>query len=111
MFEELNKVKRTVREGINTRELEFRPLADFVGQTVAVDGYFFTTSKFGKQVVVVGNGYNINMPKRAVATFEAVDSNDFMVKGILEGHMKIVDIYPVHTDNGNDTVSYTFKDC
>lgn len=111
MFNELNAGRRTVKEGIDTKNYIFKPLKDFCGQTIKVDGYFFTNSKYGKQVVVVGNGCNINMPKRAVETFEAIHNNDFMVKAVLDGKLEIIDIKEIHTDKGNDTVSYTLHDC
>lgn len=110
MFNELNKGKRTVREGINTKEQPFRKLEDFVGQTILVDGYFFTTGKFGKQCVVVGNGYNINMPKRAVALFEAIDANEPMLKAVLDGKLELIDIAPFKSDKGNDTTTFTLHD-
>lgn len=110
MFGELNKGKRTVREGINTKELAFVPLADYIGQTIKVDGYFFTNSKYGKQVVVVGCRSNINMPKRAVQVFEAIDANPEMVAAVLAGKLGITDIKLYHSDNGNDTISFVLAD-
>lgn len=111
MFNELNSGRRTVKEGIDTKNYNFLPLKNFIGQTVKVDGFFFTNSKYGKQVVVVGNGANINMPKRAVETFEAIYNNEDMVKAVLEGHLELIDIKDIKTDKGNDTVGYTLHDC
>lgn len=111
MFNELNAGRRTVKEGIDTKNYEFKPLKDFVGKTIKVDGYFFTNSKYGKQVVVVGNGCNINMPKRATEVFEAIHNDDAMIKAILDGKLEIIDIQPFATDKGNDTVTYTLHDC
>lgn len=111
MFDKLNNKRVTVREDINTENMEFKPIKDFVGQTIKVDGFFFTTGgHYGKQVVVVGNGYLINMPKRAVETFEQVANNDDMLNAVLGGHMIITDIKPIKTRNG-DSTGYTFKDC
>lgn len=111
MFNELNNGRRTVREGIDTKKYDFVPLRDFIGKVIKVDGFFFTNSKYGKQVVVVGNGFNINMPKRATEVFEAIQNNDDMIKAVLDGHLEIIDIENFATDKGNDTVTYTLHDC
>lgn len=108
MFNELNNV-HTVREGINTKELEFKPLSDFIGKTIKVDGFFFTVGKYGRQVVVVGNGYNINMPKRAVRTFDSIYNNDFMLQAVLKGKLELVDIEQKETKQGSTTL-YTLHD-
>ena len=113
MFNELNKSHaRTVKEGVDTDAMEFAGLKEFVGKTIKVDGFFFTTSgKYGKQVVVVGNGYKINMPKRAVETFESIAANEFMLKAVLDGKLELINITPVTAKNGNDTVAYELHDC
>lgn len=111
MFDKLNTKRQTVREGIDTDNMEFKPIRDFVGQDIKVDGFFFTTGgHYGKQVVVVGNGYLINMPKRAVETFEQVVNDEVMLKAVLAGKMMITDIKPIQTKNG-DSTGYVFKDC
>lgn len=109
MFNELNNVQ-TIKEGINTKELEFVPLKEFCGKTVKVDGFFFTVGKYGRQVVVVGNGYNINMPQRAVRTFDAIYNNDFMLSAVLKGKLEIINIETKDTKNGNTTTLYELHD-
>ena len=103
MFNELNNIQ-TVREGINTKEQEFKPLSDFCGKTIRVDGFFFTVGKYGRQVVVVGNGYNINMPKRAVRTFDAIFNNEFMLSAVLKGKLEIINIEQKETKQGSTTI-------
>lgn len=110
MFNELNRGKATVKEGINTRDYLFVSLKNFIGKHVKVDGFFFTNGRYGKQVVVVGEGYNINMPKRATETFEIIYNDDVKLKAVLDGHLMLTDIRELHTDNGNDTVTYTLTD-
>lgn len=110
MFESLNTYRNTVREGIDTSEMEFVPLKNFCGKKINVDGFFFNESKYGKQVVVVGSGYLINMPKRAVTQFEEIERNPEMLKAMLEGHLRIEKIMMVDTRNGS-TAAYEFKDC
>lgn len=109
MFNELNKFRDTVREGIDTSNMEFKSLKEFCGHEIDVDGFFFNDSKFGKQVVVVGEGYLINMPARAVEAFEKIAENEDMLKAVLKGHLGLVDIHMIETKNGT-TVAYTFKD-
>ncbi len=110
MFNELNtKGKNTVKEGIDTSDMDFRPLKDFVGKRIKVDGFFFTNGNYGKQVVVVGNGYLINMPARAVEQFEKIYENDEMLEAVLDGNLVIVDIEPLETRNGS-TTAYTLDD-
>lgn len=112
MFNELNKqFANTVKDGIDTDSMDFAPLSDFIGKTIKVDGFFLTKSKYGEQVVVVGNGYKINMPKRATETFKSIRSNEFMLKAVLDGKLEIINITPVKAKNGNDTVAYELHDC
>lgn len=110
MFNELNGNTRVLKDGINTDTMDFVPLKDFCGLEVLVDGYFFTMGRYGKQVVVVGAGSLINMPARAMETFEKIDSNEDMKKAILEGHLKLTGIKIGNTRNGTTTF-YTLSDC
>lgn len=111
MFNEMNVTRNTVREGINTDAMEFRPLKDYIGTEIRVDGFFFTTKgKYGKQVVVVGNGSLINMPKRAVEVFEKIANDDVMLQAVLDGHLKLTDLKTIETKNGK-TTAYTLTDC
>ena len=109
MFDSLNKFRKTVMDGVDTSEMEFKPLKDFCGKVVNVNGFFFTDGKFGKQVVVVGNGYLINMPQRAVESFEEIESDEDMLNAVLDGKLAIRDIHMIDTKNGV-TVAYKFAD-
>lgn len=106
-FNKLNK-RSTVREGIDTQEMDFKPLKVFCGQKIKCDGFFFTDGKYGKQVVVVGNGCLINMPTRAVEQFEEIAENAEAVDAVLAGHLMIKDIKMIDTRNGN-TTAYTLN--
>lgn len=111
MFNELNTHIATVREDVNTNDMEFKSLKEFVGQEIKVDGFFFSEAgKYGKQVVVVGNGYLINMPKRAVEVFETIKEDSAKVKAVLEGHLKLVNLKMIEAKEGI-TVAYTLADC
>lgn len=108
MFEKLNR-RSTVMDGVDTQEMEFKPLKDFCGTKIEVRGFFFTEGRFGTQVVVVGNGYLINMPKRSVEQFEAIANDDKMLDGLLAGKLVIKNIKMLDTKNGQ-TVAYDFAD-
>lgn len=111
MFEQYNmQFKRTVKEGIETDNMEYRALKDFIGKTIVVDGYFFNDKgKFGRQLVLVGNGYLINMPTRCVETFEEIDKDDSKIEAILKGHLALVNIEMKVTTNGTTTI-FDYKD-
>ena len=109
MFKELNS-KKTIKEGIDLEKMEFIKLKELAGQTIKVDGFFFTDGRYGRQLVVVGNGYKINMPARAVSQFEDIKTDDEKVKAILEGHLIITDIEETKTKNGKTTL-YSLDDC
>lgn len=104
-FGNLNK-RSTVREGINTQDMEFKPLKEFCGQRIKCDGFFFTDGKYGRQVVVVGNGYLINMPSRAVEQFDEIAQNNDAMDEVLKGHLVLKDIKLIDTRNGQ-TTAYT----
>ena len=108
MFEKLNNnnYTRTVKDGIDLQSMEFVKLEAMAGQTVYVDGFFFTVGDYGKQVVVIGNGYKINMPQRAVEQFEAIMKDDEMLEAVLNGGLKIVNIVRL-----KKTTGYTLADC
>lgn len=108
-FDKFNKGQATVREGINTRDMEFRPLKDFVGREIVVDGFFFTEGKYGEQVVVVGAGYLINMPERATEEFKDMKADKEALELILSGKLKLVNLHMIDTKNGT-TVAYTYAD-
>lgn len=108
MFEQLNKDKiRTVKEGIDTSKMEFVPLKNFVGKTVKVDGFFFTKSKFGEQVVVVGEGVLINIPKRYTEEFKSIRDKADLLAAVLNGQLSLGDIKEIDSKNGK-TVAFEF---
>lgn len=109
MFEKFNQFTNTVKEGIDLQSMEFTPLKSFIGQTVVVDGFFFTNGRYGKQLVVVGNGYKINMPAREVKTFEAFMEDASLMNAIFNGGLALVDIREKSTKNGT-TVVFKYAD-
>lgn len=110
MFEKYNKGITTIKEGIVLENLPFKPLKEFIGKDVKVDGFFFTNGTYGKQVVVVGDGAKINMPARAVEQFEEIANRPEEVDAILEGHCLMTNIKFIKTKNGQ-TTGYSLADC
>ena len=110
MFNEYN-YKSTVREGINTDAMDFIPIKNLVGrQEIRVDGFFFTQGRYGEQVVVVGNGYKINIPSRNTEIFHKIASDPEQLNAVLTGHLKLTNIRMKNTKNGTTTI-FDFEDC
>ena len=109
MFEDLNKNEsiKTVRDGIETDGMKFVPLKDFLGKSIKVDGFFFTKSKYGEQVVVVGEGSLINIPKRYVEQFKAIRDNKEKLEAVLAGKLSLGNITAIDSKNGK-TVIFDF---
>lgn len=111
MFKDLNKTTRnTIKEGIDLTALNFVKLREFIGQTIIVDGFFFTNGDYGKQIVVVGNGYKINLPARYVEAFEQIQESDEMIEAMFTGHMALTNIRDIKTKQGF-TTAFDFADC
>lgn len=108
MFEGHNKESiRTVKEGINTEGMEFVKLADYIGKTIKVDGFFFTKSKYGEQAVVVADGKLINVPKRYTDDFKEIRDNKEELAAVLEGKLSLGNIKEIDSKNGK-TVIFDF---
>lgn len=106
MFESLNK-KRTVMEGVDTQEMEYKKLKEFKNSKISVRGFFFTESSMsGRQVVVVGDKYLINMPKRAIEQFETIQNTPEMLTAVLNGGLTIEVHDEQVTRGGNKTILY-----
>lgn len=111
MFNELNNQVRTIKEGVNLENMEFKKLREFIGSEIKVDGFYITSGGlYGDSCVVIGNGYKINMPKRAVKQFKDIKENQEMLNAVLQGHLKLVDIKTVSTPKGIAVV-YNLADC
>lgn len=111
MFEKFNKgYARTVKEGLDTSDWKYKKLKECVGETIHVQGFFFTKGRFGNCLVVVGDNILINMPERAVTMFEEIRSTPEMLKAVLDGHLMITNIAPKEAKNGN-TVTFDLVDC
>ena len=106
MFGELNK-KSTVREGINTSNMEFKKLREFIGAYVNPVGFFITEGKFGEQAVVVTEDCLINMPSYATETFKNLSAEQ--IEAIRDGKMMITDI-AVKEIHGKECTVFRYAD-
>lgn len=111
-FASLNQAsKKTIRDGINLDEMkDFIKLDQYIGKELLVDGFFFTKSKYGEQVVIVADGHKINIPKRFTADFQGIRDNDEALKQVIEGHLKLVNIRALDAKEGK-TVTFDYADC
>lgn len=106
MFGELNK-KSTVREGIDTSNMEFKKLREFIGSIVNPVGFFITDGKFGEQAVVVTEDCLINMPSYATETFKNLSA--VQIDAIKDGKMIITDI-AVKEIHGRECTVFRYAD-
>ena len=106
MFGELNK-RSTVREGIDTSNMEFKKLRDFIGAYVNPVGFFITDGKFGEQAVVVTENCLINMPSYATETFKNLTAEQ--IDAIKDGKMMITDI-AVKEIHGKEGTVFRYAD-
>ncbi|MCQ2053075.1 MAG: hypothetical protein MJZ03_03985 [archaeon] len=108
-FAKLNKAAKTVADGIDTSKMEFVALKDQCGKEFILKGFFFTTGKYGREIVVVTDDVLINIPKRYVEQFEAIKADPDMLEALLDGKCKITNIKMGDTSNGK-TVFFDFAD-
>lgn len=109
LFEKFNRgTNGVIKEGTKLEEMQFKKLKEFKGETLNVEGYFFTNGDYGKQVCVIANGYKINLPTRAVETFERIDADAESKQGVIDGRMLIINIDETKTKKGT-TTTFEFK--
>ena len=106
MFGELNK-KSTVKEGIDTSNMEFKKLREFIGSTVNPVGFFITEGKFGEQAVVVTEDCLINMQSYSTETFKNLSAEQ--IDAIKDGKMIITDI-AVKEIHGKECTVFRYAD-
>lgn len=103
LFEKLNQNVRTVKSDVDLSSMPFKPIKDYIGQDIEVCGFFFTEGRFGKQVVVVGNGAKINIPSRYVKQFELIQETPEMLQAVLDGQLVLRNVKASNTRNGSTT--------
>ena len=107
-FENLNRSKKTMKESINLDTMTFVNIKDYIGKDLPVDGFFFTTSKFGEQVVICSGDKKVNIPSRYVDTFKQIRDDDDALNSLLEGHLALTNIHALDSKNGK-TTAFDFK--
>ena len=108
-FSSLNSAsKKTVRDGISTRDLPEAKLAEFEGKELIVDGFFINTGKKGDWVVVIADGKKISMPSQYTDQFKAIKDNSEALADVLAGKLKLTNIRPYETKAGNKTYLVDF---
>ena len=106
MFGELNKTL-TVKEGINTSNMEYYKLREFVGKTVNPVGFFFSNGLYGQNVTLVTENCLINMPSYAIDTFKNLSAEQ--IDAIKDGKMIITDI-EVKEIHGRECTVFRYAD-
>lgn len=108
-FSSLNSAsKKTVRDGISTKELPDAKLAEYEGKELIVDGFFINTGKKGDWVVVIADGKKISMPSQYTDQFKAIKDNAEALADVLAGKLKLTNIRPYETKAGNKTYLVDF---
>lgn len=108
-FSTLNSAsKKTVRDGISTKDLPEAKLADFVGKELIVDGFFINSGKKGDWVVVIADGKKVSMPSQYTEQFKEIKNNADALADVLAGKLKLTNIRPYETKAGNKTFLVDF---
>lgn len=108
-FSSLNSTsKKTIREGISTKDLPGVKLSDYVGKEIIVDGFFINKGKKGEWVVVIADGKKISMPSQYTDQFKTIRDNQEALDQVLAGKLKLTNIRPYETKAGNNTYLVDF---
>ena len=108
-FSSLNQAsKKTVREGITTKDLPEAKLSEYEGKEIIVDGFFINSGKKGDWVVIITDGKKISMPSQYTDQFKAIKDNSEALDDVLAGKLKLVNIRPYETKAGNKTFLVDF---
>lgn len=95
--------KKTVRDGISTKELPEVKISDFIGKEIPVDGFFINSGKNGDWVVVITDGKKVSMPTQYTDQFKAIRDNDEALKAMMDGKLKLVNIRAYTTKEKRNT--------
>ena len=108
-FSSLNSAsKKTVRDGISTKDLPEAHLSDYVGKDIIVDGFFINSGKKGDWVVVITDGKKVSMPSQYTDQFKAIRDNAEALADVMAGKLKLTNIRPYETKAGNKTFLLDF---
>ena len=108
-FESMNHAKKTIKDGIDLDKMgDFVSWKEFIGQDIPVDGFFFTKTKYGEQVVIIGHDKKINIPKRFVDDFKKIRDNDEALDQVISGKLVLANVREIDSANGK-TGTFDYK--
>ena len=114
-FESMNHNKKTMKDGLNLDQMgDFVSWKNYIGQDISVEGFFFTKTKYGEQVVIVGHSTQIpenkkiNIPKRFADPFKQIRDNDEALERVIAGKLILANIRELDSENGK-TGTFDFK--
>ena len=114
-FESMNHNKKTMKDGLNLDQMgDFVSWKNYIGQDICVDGFFFTKTKYGDQVVIVGHSAQIpdikkiNIPKRFVEPFKQIRDNDEALEQVIAGKLVLANVRELDSENGH-TGTFDYK--
>ena len=101
--------KKTVRDGISTKDIPEAKIGEYVGKDIIVDGFFINSGKKGDWVVIISDGKKISsIPSQYTDTFKEIKADPDALTDVLAGKLKITNIRPYTTKYGNKTFLMDF---
>ena len=107
--------RATLPDTIDLREITYTKARDLVGEQfdpMILQGYFFKTGKYGKEITIVvdraGELLGVNIPNWYIKTFE--DLTDEEVAEILEGKQALESVEAFETQGGNTSYRINIVD-
>lgn len=108
-FENFNSNKKTMKDNINLDSMgDFVHIREYIGKELKVEGFFFTKSKYGEQVVIIADNKKINIPKRFTEDFKQIRDNAEALDDVLNDKLMLVNIRDLDAENGK-TVTFDYK--
>ena len=101
--------KKTVRDGIESKDLEKAKIGDYVGKDIPVDGFFINDGKNGEWVVVISEGKKIeSIPSQYLEQFKTIRNTPEALQDMMDGKLKLTNIRPYKTKAGKNTYLMDF---
>ena len=107
--------RETLLATIDLKEITFTKARDLAGEEfepMVLQGFFFKTGKYGKEITIVvdrdGESLGINIPNWYIKTFE--DLTDEEVKEILDGKQALESVEAFETQGGNTSYRINIVD-
>ena len=107
--------RETLPATIDLKEITFTKARDLAGEEfepMVLQGFFFKTGKYGKEITIVvdrdGESLGINIPNWYIKTFE--DLTDEEVKEILDGKQALESVEAFETQGGNTSYRINIVD-